>query len=121
MIRTLFIATAMVLVTRASVEAGGATLVSSALDNSGGAVTCHVVNVNKKSVALISVEIVPATGGTPSSANCVDVAPGTACPVTIGLGSPGTYYCRVTTNGGNKKNFRADFCDVTTGNCSELR
>ena len=121
MLRTTAIAVAMLVTTGTSAHAA-VTLISGALGATGGAVTCHVVNAGKKTVDVITVAIVPATQpANANSVNCEQVAPDTACPVTIGLGSPGDYYCKATIGKGNKKDFRATFCDVTSGNCSELR
>ena len=84
--------------------------------------TCHVVNAGKKTVDQITVAVLPLTQPDQgSSVNCNSIYPGFACPVTFGLGSPGDYYCKVTVGKGNKKDLRATFCDVTNGNCSELR
>jgi hypothetical protein len=122
MLRTTAITVALLVTTGTSANAAAITLISGALGATGGEVTCHVVNAGKKTVDLITVAIVPITQpANASSVNCQQVAPNTACPVTIGLGSPGDYYCKATIAKGNKKDFRATFCDLTSGNCSELR
>jgi hypothetical protein len=41
--------------------------------------------------------------------------------VVILVGSAGSYFCKVTISKGSKKDFRAVFCDVTSGSCSEAR
>jgi len=103
-----------------SAHAASPILVSGALSSADGATTCHVVNAGKKVVESITVEVVPATQpANASSVNCQQVEPGTACPASIGAGSAGDYYCKVTITKGNKKDFRATFC-VASGACSEL-
>ncbi|HEY2387413.1 MAG TPA: hypothetical protein VGK30_10660 [Candidatus Binatia bacterium] len=97
-------------------------MVSGALSSAGGTVTCEVVNAGKKTVGTVTVAIVPATQpANASSVNCQPVLPDTACPATFGLGAAGDYYCKVTIDKGNKKDFRATFCDVASGTCSEVR
>jgi hypothetical protein len=121
MLRRTVIAVAILATTGTSAQAA-TTLISGALGTTGGELTCHVVNAGKKTVDLITVAIVPATQpDNPNVSTCPNVGPGSTCVVTIGFGSAADRYCKVTISKGSKKDFRATFCDVTSGNCAELR
>lgn len=118
------VAAAMImLVTGAtSVQAAPLTLISGGLEVTN-AVTCHVINASKKTVELITVALVPVTqpDNVVASVFCPQVEPGMGCPATMGVGGAGSYYCKVTISKGSKKDFRAMFCDVASGSCSEAR
>ena len=121
-LRTTAAAVILLIAGATSVHAGPVTLLSAGLDSEGGAMTCHVMNGGKKTVESISVVIAPVTQpDNGSSSTCEQVAAGAGCPVTLGVGSAGSYFCKVTISKGSKKDFRASFCDVASGNCSEAR
>jgi len=113
---------AMIIGTATSTAAAPLTLLSAGLNSAGGDMTCHVMNGGKKTVDQITVAIAPVTQpDNGSSLNCQQVAAGAGCPATIGVGNPGSYFCKVTISKGSKKDFRAVFCDITSGSCSEAR
>jgi hypothetical protein len=116
-------AAAMVIVVTGttSVHAAPVILVSGGLTVTD-AMTCHVVNTGKNTVELITVAVVPLTQPeNATSSTCEQVVPGGGCPTGTGGGAGGDYYCKVTISKGSKKDFRAVFCDVTSGSCSEAR
>ncbi len=99
-----------------------ATLLSGPLTGDAGhLVACHAVNASNRVLDQVVVEIFTFNGTGEGINTCSDVDPGFVCPRTLTLSLGNQHYCQVTVTGGGKKKLRSTFCNVTTGNCSEVR
>jgi hypothetical protein len=96
-----------------------ATLTSGSLSFEAGVDgSCDIVNVSRRDLE-IQVGAFSADGSG-FLASCPPVHAGATCTAVF-AGPADHKYCKVVVSGGGKSSVRATWCNVSSGNCSELR
>lgn len=84
---------------------------------------CTVVNAGTKELAAVTVVVSKAGAGFGSGVTdeCMAVAGAAECTAATSAGSDGDRFCSVTLVGGSAKVVRGRFCNLSTGECADLR